>query len=128
MASGGGESVFDRYLDMFGPFIVRPRVIDYDVFVRWNGKRDVDMEAGAVMVFMARCDHCHVASNNVAIVLFQSLYFALDRSARRLRRIAPFKSHLQWDLHVDLSVTANFLTTIHQRRSPWLKESSRVRA
>lgn len=128
MASGGGESVFDRHLDMFGPFIVRPRVIDYDVFVRWNGKRDVDMEAGAVMVFMARCDHCHVASNNVAIVLFQPLYFAFDRSARRLRRIAPFKSHLQWDLHVDLSVTANFLTTIHQRRSPWLKESSRVRA
>ena len=128
MASGGGESVFDRHLDMFGPFIVRPRVIDYDVFVRWNGKRDVDMEAGAVLVFMARCDHCHVASNNVAIVLFQPLYFAFDRSARRLRRIAPFKSHLQWDLHVDLSVTANFLTTIHQRRSPWLKESSRVRA
>jgi hypothetical protein len=117
LASGGGESVFDRHLDMFGPFIVRPRVIDYDVFVRWNGKRDVDMEAGAVMVFMARCDHCHVASNNVAIVLFQPLYFAFDRSARRLRRIAPFKSHLQWDLHVDLSVTANFLTTIHQRRS-----------
>jgi hypothetical protein len=128
LASGGGESVFDRHLDMFGPFIVRTRVIDYDVFVRWNGKRDVDMEAGAVMVFMARCDHCHVASNNVAIVLFQPLYFAFDRSARRLRRIAPFKSHLQWDLHVDLSVTANFLTTIHQRRSPWLKESSRVRA
>jgi len=98
LASGGGESVFDRHLDMFGPFIVRPRVIDYDVFVRWNGKRDVDMEAGAVMVFMARCDHCHVASNNVAIVLFQPLYFAFDRSARRLRRIAPFKSHLQWDL------------------------------
>jgi hypothetical protein len=69
-----------------------------------------------------------VASNNVAIVLFQPLYFAFDRSARRLRRIAPFKRHLQWDLHVDLSVTANFLTTIHQRRSPWLKESSRVRA
>ena len=128
MASGGGESVFDRHLDMFGPFIVRPRVIDYDVFVRWNGKRDVDMEAGAVMVFTARCDHCHVASNNVAIVLFQALYFAFDRSARRLRGIAPFKSHLQWDLHVDLSVTANFLTIIRQRRSPWLKESSRVRA
>jgi hypothetical protein len=33
---------------------------------------------------------------------------------------------LQWDLHVDLSVTANFLTTIHQRRSPWLKDPSRV--
>jgi hypothetical protein len=109
LASGRGESVFDRHLDMFGPFIVRPRVIDYDVFVRWNGKRDVDMEAGAVMVFLARCDHCHVASNNVAIVLFQSLYFAFDRSAHRLRRIAPFKTHLQWDLHVDLSVTANFV-------------------
>ena len=108
MASGGSKRVFDRHLNMLVPLVVRRRMIDYDVFVRWNGKRDVDMEAGAVMVFMARCDHCHVASNNVAIVLFQPLYFAFDRSARRLRRIAPFKSHLQWDLHVDLSVTANF--------------------
>ena len=91
-------------------------MIDYDGFVRWNGKRDVDMEAGAVMVFMARCDHCHVASNNVAIVLFQPLYFAFDRSAHGVRRIGSFKSHLQWDLHDNLSVTVNLLTTIHQRR------------
>jgi hypothetical protein len=27
-------------------------MIDYDVFVRWNGQRDVDMEASAVMVFI----------------------------------------------------------------------------
>jgi len=118
LASGGSKRVFDRHLNMLVPLVVRRRMIDYDGFVRWNGKRDVDMEAGAVMVFMARCDHCHVASNNVAIVLFQPLYFAFDRSARRLRRIAPLKSHLQWDLHVDLSVTSNFLTTIHQRCSP----------
>src|SRR5271169_3645007 len=86
------------------------------------------MEAGAVMVFVTRCDHSYVASNDVAIVLFQPLHFAFDRSARRLRRIAPFKSHLQWDLHDDLSVTANSLMTIHQRRSPWLKEASLVGA
>jgi hypothetical protein len=116
LASGGSKRVFDRHLNMLVPLVVRRRMIDYDGFVRWNGKRDVDMEAGAVMVFMARCDHCHVASNDVAIVLFQPLYFAFDRSARRLRRIAPFKSHLQWDLHDNLSVTVNLLTTIHQRR------------
>ena len=69
------------------------------------GKRDVDMEAGAVMVFVTRCDHCYVASNDVPIVVFQALHFAFDRSARRHRRITPFKSHLQWDLH---SVTAKF--------------------
>ena len=103
-------------------------MIDYDVFVRWNGQRDVDMEASAVMVFMARCDHSHVASNDVAIVLFQPLYFTFDRSARRLRRIASFKSHLQWDLHDDLSVAVNSLATIHQPRSPWLKEAGLVRA
>ena len=103
-------------------------MIDYDVFVRRNGKRDVDMEAGAVMVFVTRCDYCYVASNDVAIVLFQPLHFAFDRSARRLRRIAPFKSHLQWDLHDNLSVTANSLTKIHQRRSPWLKEACLVGA
>jgi hypothetical protein len=96
--------------------------------VRWNGKRDVDMEAGAVMVFVARCDYSYAASNDMAIVLFQPLYFTFDRNAHGLRRIGSFKSHLQWDLHDNLSVTVNFLTTIHQRRSPWLKESSRVRA
>ena len=111
LASGGGESVFDRHLDMFGPFIVRPRVIDYDVFVRWNGKRDVDMEAGAVMVFVARCDYSYAASNDMAIVLFQPLYFTFDRNAHGLRRIGSFKSHLQWNLHDNLSVTVNLLTT-----------------
>jgi len=128
LASDGGKSVFDCHLNMFGPFVVRIRMIDYEVFVRRSGKRDVDMEPGAVMVFMARCDHSYAASNDVAIVVFQPLYFALDRSARRLRRIAPFKSHLQWDLHDDLSVTANSLPTTHQRRSPWPKEASLVRA
>ena len=84
------------------------------------------MEAGAVMVFVTGCDHSYVASNDVAIVLFQPLPFAFDRSASRLRRIAPFKSHLQWDLHDNLSVIANSLTTMHQRRSSWLKEASLV--
>jgi hypothetical protein len=39
------------------------------------------MEAGAVMVFVARCDYSYAASNDVAIVLFQPLYFTFDRNA-----------------------------------------------
>ena len=116
LASGGSKRVFDRHLNMFVPLVVRRRMIDYDGFVRWNGKRDVDMEAGAVMVFVARCDYSYAASDDVAIVLFQPLYFTFDRNAHGVRRIGSFKSHLQWDLHDDLSVTANLLTTIHQRR------------
>ena len=81
MASGGSKRVFDRHLNMFVPLVVRRCMIDYDGFVRWNGKRDVDMEAGAVMVFVARCDHSYAASNDVAIVLFQPLYFTFDRNA-----------------------------------------------
>ena len=67
LASGGSKRVFDRHLNMFVPLVVRRRMIDYDGFVRWNGKRDVDMEAGAVMVFVARCDYSYAASNDVAL-------------------------------------------------------------
>ena len=114
LASGSRESVFDRDLNMFGPLVVSRRVIDYDGFVPGNGKRDVDMEAGAVMVFVARCDYSYAASNDVTIVLFQPLYFMFDRNAHGVRRIGSFKSHLQWDLHDNLSVTVNLLTTIHR--------------
>jgi hypothetical protein len=94
LASGGGKRFSDRRLHMFVPAVVRRRVIDNDVFVRWNCQRDVDLEAGAVTVFMARRDHSHATSDDVTIVLFQSFDFAFDRSARSLRRIASFKSHL----------------------------------
>ena len=118
LASGGSKRVFDRHLNMFVPLVVRRRMIDYDGLAPWNGKRDVDMEAGAVMVFVARCDYSYAASNDVAIVLFQPLYFTFDRSTRRLGRIASLKDHLQWDLHDDLSVVVNFLATIHQPGRP----------
>ena len=79
---------------MFVLVVVRRRVIDNDVFVRWNCQRDVDLEAGAVTVFMARCDHSDATSDDLTIVLFHPFDFAFDRSARSLRRIASFKSHL----------------------------------
>ena len=94
LASGGSKRVFDRHLNMLVPLVGRRRMIDYDGFVRWNGKRDVDMEAGAVMVFVARCDYSYATSNDVAIVLFQPRYLAFDRNAHGLRRIGSFKSHL----------------------------------
>ena len=126
LPSGGRKRVFDRNLNMFVSVVVRRRVIDYDIFVRRDCKQNMDMKSAAVTVFVARCDYSYVASNDVVIVLFQPLHFAFDRSARRLRRIAPFKSHLQWDLHDNLSVTANSLTTIHECHSPWLKEACLV--
>jgi hypothetical protein len=109
LTSGCGKRVFDRYLNMLMcvSFVVRRVVIDYDAFVRWHCKRDMDIEAAAVTVFVARCDHSDAASNDVAIVLFQPLYFAFDGNAHSLRRIGSFKSHLQRDLHDDLSVAAN---------------------
>jgi hypothetical protein len=107
LASGGGERVFDRHLNMLVPLVVGRRMIDDDVFVRWNCKRDVDMEAAAVTVFVAGCDHGYAASNDMAIGLFQPLYFTFDRSARSLGRIGSFKSHLQRDLHDDLSVAVD---------------------
>ena len=107
LASGGGERIFDRHLNMLVPFVVGRPVIDYDVFVRWNCKRDVDMEVAAVTGLVAGCYHGYAASNDTAIVLFQPLYFTFDRNAHRLQRIGSFKGHLQRDLHNDLSVAVN---------------------
>jgi hypothetical protein len=59
LASGGGKRFSDRHLNTFVPDVVRRRVIDNDSFVRWNCQRDADLEAGAVTMFMARCDHSH---------------------------------------------------------------------
>jgi len=92
---------------MFVSIVVRRRVIDYDVFMRRNRKRNVDTESGTVTVLVAGCDYSYMASNDMAIVLFQPLHFAFDRSAHRRRRIASFRIHLQWDLHDDLSVFAS---------------------
>ena len=107
LPSGGRKRVFDRHLNMFVSAVVRRCVIDYDVFVRRDSKRNMDMKSVAVTVFVARCVYSYVASNNVAIVLFQPLHFAFDRSAYRRRRIASFKIHLQWNLHDDLLVFAS---------------------
>jgi hypothetical protein len=103
LATGGSECIFDCNFNMFVPAGIRRRVIDYDIFVRWNCYRDVDMEAAAVAVLMARCDHSHAASNDVMIVLFQPVYFTLNRNAHGLRRLGSFKSQLQRNLHNDLS-------------------------
>jgi hypothetical protein len=107
LPSGGRKRVFDRDLNMFVSVVVRRRVVDYDVFVRRDRKRNMDMKSAVMTVFVTRCDYSYVASNDVAIVLFQPLHFAFDRSAHRRRRIASFRIHLQWDLHDDLSVFAS---------------------
>ena len=78
MTSGGGERVLDRHLNMLVPFVVGRRVIDCDVFVRWNCKPDVNMEVAAATMFVAGFYHCYAASNDMAIVLFQPLYFTFD--------------------------------------------------
>jgi hypothetical protein len=103
LATGGSECIFDRSFNMFVPVVVRRRVIDYNIFVRRNCNRDVDVEAATVAVLMAGCDHGHAASNDLVIVLFKSLYFTLNSNAHCFRRIGSFKSQLQRDLHDALS-------------------------
>jgi hypothetical protein len=70
LPSGGGKRVFDCHLKMFVSAVVRRRVIDYNVLVRRNRKRNVDTESTAVTVFVTGCNYSNVASNDVAIVLF----------------------------------------------------------
>jgi hypothetical protein len=106
LAACGSERIFDRDFNMFVPIVVSGRVIDDNIFVRWNCNRDVDMEAATVTVLVARRDHNYAASNDVVIVLFQPVYFMFNRNTHSLRWIHSFKSQLQWDLHDDLSATA----------------------
>ena len=115
---GRGKRVFDCHLNMFVSIVVRRRVIDYDVFMQRNRKRNVDTESSTVTVFVAGCDYNYMASDDIAIVLFQPLHFAFDRSAHRRRRIASFKGNLQWDLHDNLSV---FASAIHVGESVYLQ-------
>jgi hypothetical protein len=104
LPSGRGKRVFDCHLNMLVSAVVRRRVIDYNVLVRRDRKRDVDTESAAVTVFVTGRNYSDVASDDVAIVLFQPFYFPLDRGAHRLRRLRSFKSYLQWNLHDVLSI------------------------
>jgi hypothetical protein len=85
LPSCGRKRIFDRQLDLFASVFVRRRVIDYDVFVRRDRKQNIDMKSVAVTVFVVGCNNGYVASNDVAIVLFQPLHFAFDRSAHGRR-------------------------------------------
>jgi hypothetical protein len=104
LPSGRGKRVFDCHLNMLVSAVVRRRVIDYNVLVRRDRKRDVDTESAAVTVFVTGRDYSDVASDDVAIVLFQPFYFPFDRGAHRLRQLRSFKSYLQWNLHDVLSI------------------------
>lgn len=78
-------------------------MIDYDIFVRRNCKRDVNLEAVAVTVLVARCDHTDATADDAMIVRLQSLDFTFDCGAHGLRWLASFEIHLQWYLHNCLS-------------------------
>jgi hypothetical protein len=121
LAPCGSERIFDRNFNMFELIIVRRRVIDDDIFVRWNCNRDVDMEAATVTVLVARGDHSYAASNDVVTVLFEPVYFMFNRNTHSLRWIHSFKGQLQWDLHEDLSAV------VISYQNPYLEERSLFR-
>jgi hypothetical protein len=92
---------------MLVPSILRWLVVDYDVFVRRNCKPNVDMEAGAVMVLVTRCDYGYAATDDMMIVFLQPFYFTFDRGSHSIRRLGAFKSDLNWNLHGGLSGSMN---------------------
>ena len=79
---------------MFVPCVVRWCVIHYDIFVRRNCKPDTNLEAAAVTVLVAGCDHADAATDDAIVVLLQAGDFALDGGACGLRRLASFESYL----------------------------------
>ena len=116
LPSSGGKRILDRYLNMFVPCILRRRPVDENVFVGRNCEPDMDLERATVTMLMTRCDHSYAASDDAVIVFLQPVYLTVDYGAHSVRRLGSFERHLQWDLHDNLSVTVNLLTTIHQRR------------
>jgi hypothetical protein len=112
LSSGRGKRILDRDLNMLVASIFRRLMVDYDVFVRRNCKPNVDMEAGAVMVLVTRCDHGYTATGDMMIVFLQPLYLTLDHGSHSVRSLGPFKSYLNWDLHSDLSSSTNTKTTL----------------
>jgi hypothetical protein len=94
LPAGGGKRVFDRDLDMFIARVIGRPMIDRDIFVRWNCKRDMNLETVAVAVLVAGCDYADAATDDAIVVRLQSGYFALDCGAGSLRRLASFESHL----------------------------------
>ena len=69
LPSCGGKRLFDCHLNMFVSAGVGRRVIDYDIFVRRNRKRNVHPESVAMTVFVTGCNYGDVASNDTVIVL-----------------------------------------------------------
>ena len=107
LTSSRGERILDGSLNMLVPCILRRRVVDENVFVRRNGKPDMDLEPSTVTMLVARRDHSHAASDNMMIVSLQPVYLMIDYCARALRWFSSFERHFQWDLHNGLSISKN---------------------
>jgi len=93
LPSSGGKRIFDGYLNMLVPCVVRRRVVDDNIFVRRNCKPDMDLEPRTVTMLPARRDHSHAASDNAMIVFLQPVYLTIDYGARGLRRLDSFIRH-----------------------------------
>jgi hypothetical protein len=100
-----GERILDGCLNMLVPCILRRRVVDENVFVRWKCKPDMDLEPGTVTMLATRRDHSYAASDDVMIVFPQPVYLMIDYGARGLRRLGSLERHFQWDLHNGLSIS-----------------------
>jgi len=95
LPSSRGECILNGCLNMLVPCILRRRVVDENVFVRRNGKPDMDTEPGTVTMLVTRRDHSHAASDNVMIVFLQPVYLIIDYSAHALRWLSSFERHFQ---------------------------------
>ncbi len=105
LPSSRGERILDGYLNMLMPCILRRRVVDDNVFVRRNGKPDMDLEPGTVTMLVTGRYHSYAASDDVMIVLLQPVYLMSNYGTHSLRRLGSFERHFQWDLQNGLSIS-----------------------
>ena len=70
LTPGACESVPDRDVEIFVSCVGR-RMIDDDIFVRWNRQPNMDLESGAMPMLMAWRDNGYSTSGDALIVGFQ---------------------------------------------------------
>ena len=99
LTSRRSEGVPDRDLGMLVTGVIGRGVVHDHVLVRRHGQPDMDLEAGAVAMLVARGDDRDAAGGDAPIVGLEALDLGQDLGAGGVGRFRAFEGDLRVDLH-----------------------------
>ena len=76
LAPSSDESVLDRCLGMFMPWVIGGRMINNDVLMRRYSEPNVDLKPDAMAMLVAWSDNRYAAARNAFVVRLQPLDFS----------------------------------------------------